>query len=172
MIDHMTEVISKDEELRVLERRMEKQPMDDEYLFGVYNGLKCARGIIEALPSAASQTAQAAVHAADRRLEDMKRLTYMDGGKWRIRLGDTEYSGTEVDYIAAIEDMVSDCNLDRLQELVEADRDGRIKIDPQPMQCPKCGKYMLFPRVDWQYYYCFACKSQFTARQIQYHLCK
>ena len=54
----MTEVISKDEALKALERRMEKQPMDDEYLFGVYNGLKCARGIIEALPSAASQTAQ------------------------------------------------------------------------------------------------------------------
>lgn len=54
----MTEVISKDEVLRALEKRMEKQPMDDEYLFGVYNGLKCAKGIIEALPGAAPQTAQ------------------------------------------------------------------------------------------------------------------
>lgn len=42
----MTEVISKDEALKALERRMEKQPMNDEYLFGVYNGLKCAKGII------------------------------------------------------------------------------------------------------------------------------
>ena len=54
----MTEVISKDEALKALERRMEKQPMDDEYLFGVYNGLKCAKGIIEELPGAAPQTGQ------------------------------------------------------------------------------------------------------------------
>lgn len=54
----MTEVISKDEALRALGRRMEKQPMDDEYLFGVYNGLKCAKGIIEALPGATPRTVQ------------------------------------------------------------------------------------------------------------------
>lgn len=127
----MTEVISKDEALRALGRRMGKQPMDDEYLFGVYNGLKCAKGIIEALPGAAPQTAQAAVHAADRRMEDMKRLTYMDGGKWRIRLGDTEYSGKEVDYIAAIEDILGDdYDMSKLRKLVDTDKDGRCLILP------------------------------------------
>lgn len=33
----------------------------------------------------------------------MERLTYMDGGKWRMRIGDTEYSGKEVDRISAYE---------------------------------------------------------------------
>ena len=27
----------------------------------------------------------------------MKRLTYFDGGKWRLKIGDTEYSGEAVD---------------------------------------------------------------------------
>ena len=33
----------------------------------------------------------------------MKRLTYMCGGKWRLRIGDTEYSGKVVDRLAAYE---------------------------------------------------------------------
>ena len=28
----------------------------------------------------------------------MKRLTYFDGGKWRLKIGDTEYSGEAVSY--------------------------------------------------------------------------
>ena len=35
---------------------------------------------------------------------DMERLTYFDGGKWRLRIGDTEYSGKAVDRLAAYED--------------------------------------------------------------------
>lgn len=35
----------------------------------------------------------------------MKRLTYFDGGKWRLKIGDTEYSGEAVDRLAAYEDM-------------------------------------------------------------------
>ena len=31
----------------------------------------------------------------------MERLTYMDGGKWRMKIGDTEYRGKEVDRIYA-----------------------------------------------------------------------
>lgn len=33
----------------------------------------------------------------------MKRLTYMYGEKWRLRIGDTEYSGKAVDRLAAYE---------------------------------------------------------------------
>ena len=34
----------------------------------------------------------------------MERLTYFDGGKWRLKIGDTEYSGDAVDRLAAYED--------------------------------------------------------------------
>ena len=34
----------------------------------------------------------------------MERYTYFDGGKWRLRAGDTEYSGPWVDRLAAYED--------------------------------------------------------------------
>lgn len=33
----------------------------------------------------------------------MKRLTYFDGGKWRLKIGNTEYSGEAVDRLAAYE---------------------------------------------------------------------
>lgn len=42
----------------------------------------------------------------------MERLTYMDGGKWRMRIGDTEYSGKEVDRISAYEDILCGDDLD------------------------------------------------------------
>ena len=34
----------------------------------------------------------------------MERLTYFDGGKWRLKIGDTEYSGEAVDRLASYED--------------------------------------------------------------------
>ncbi len=34
----------------------------------------------------------------------MKRLTHFDGGKWRLKIGDTEYSGAWVDRLAAYEE--------------------------------------------------------------------
>ena len=34
----------------------------------------------------------------------MKRLTYFDGGKWRLKIGNTEYSGEAVDRLASYED--------------------------------------------------------------------
>lgn len=74
----------------------------------------------------------------------MKRLTYFDGGKWRLKIGDTEYSGEAVDRLAAYEDtglepedfkrtFTEDALLkltgqllgvtpDRLRELAQADR--------------------------------------------------
>lgn len=75
----------------------------------------------------------------------MERLTYMDGGKWRIRIGDTEYSGKEIDRFASYEDTglepetiskIRDIVLDisgdlsRLRDLVQADREGRCIIAP------------------------------------------
>ena len=34
----------------------------------------------------------------------MERLTYFECGKWRLKIGDTEYSGEAVDRLAAYED--------------------------------------------------------------------
>lgn len=34
----------------------------------------------------------------------MERYTYFDGGKWRLKISDTEYSGGVVDRLAAYED--------------------------------------------------------------------
>lgn len=86
----------------------------------------------------------------------MKRLTYFDGGKWRLKIGNTEYSGEAVDRLAAYEgtglepeeilsavDMAKiACALhelnaykelgpiDRLRELKQADDEGRCVVPP------------------------------------------
>lgn len=76
----------------------------------------------------------------------MKRLTYFDGGKWRLKIGDTEYSGEAVDRLAAYEetglepeeiellakqrdlyvDACGELPLKRIRELAQADREGKI----------------------------------------------
>ena len=83
----------------------------------------------------------------------MERLTYFDGGKWRLRIGDTEYSRKAVDRFAAYEDtglepedlkraVNEDAVLklagqalgitpDRLRELAQADREIRIIVVPK-----------------------------------------
>lgn len=83
----------------------------------------------------------------------MERYTYQDGGKWRIRIGDTEHSGQWVDRFAAYEDtglepedlkraVNEDAVLklagqalgitpDRLRELAQADREKRIIVVPK-----------------------------------------
>lgn len=80
------------------------------------------------------------------RKSDMEQLTYFDGGKWRLKIGDTEYSGKAVDRLAAYEDtglepedfkrtFTEDALLkltgqllgvtpDRLRELAQADKEG------------------------------------------------
>ena len=84
----------------------------------------------------------------------MERLTYFDGGKWRLKIGNTEYSGEAVDRLAAYEgtglepeeilsavDMAKiACALhelnaykelgpiDRLRELKQADDEGRCVV--------------------------------------------
>ena len=62
----------------------------------------------------------------------MKRLTYwcndgMGSGEWRVNVKKYEDSGTHVDRLAAIEDILGDdYDLSRLRELVQADRDGAV----------------------------------------------
>lgn len=86
----------------------------------------------------------------------MERLTYFDGGKWRLKIGDTEYSGEAVDRLAAYEDTGLEPEevlpkeyageimksmillkeyqklgpIDRLRELAQADREGRCVVPP------------------------------------------
>ena len=91
----------------------------------------------------------------------MERLTYFNGGKWRLKIGDTEYSGKAVDRLAAYEEtdlepedidrildaygrgmtlrtessqrlkIVKDIKTTRLCELAQADKEGRCVV----MQC-------------------------------------
>ena len=86
----------------------------------------------------------------------MERLTYFDGGKWRLKIGDTEYSGAWVDRLAAYEETGLEPeevlpkeyageimksmillkeyqklgSIDRLRELAQADREGRCVVMP------------------------------------------
>lgn len=80
----------------------------------------------------------------------MKRLTYFDGGKWRLKIGDTEYSGEAADRLAAYEatglepeDIVAltrhpdfaiadyykslGLTMERITELAQADQEGKIQ---------------------------------------------
>lgn len=56
----------------------------------------------------------------------MERYTYMDGKKWRLRIGDTEYSGPDVDRFAAYEntglepeEIEALCDMDRREKMAE-----------------------------------------------------
>lgn len=87
----------------------------------------------------------------------MERYTYFDGGKWRLKIGDTEYSGEAVDRLAAYEETGLEPGeieqlkgevfglrldkqeleqyralgpIDRLRELAQADREGRCVVLP------------------------------------------
>ena len=82
----------------------------------------------------------------------MERYTYFDGGKWRIKIGDTEYSGDWVDRLAAYEEtgpepedmkrafnedailklagQVLGVSSDRLRELAQAKKEGRLVVLP------------------------------------------
>ena len=99
----------------------------------------------------------------------MERYTYFDGGKWRLKIGDTEYSGDWVDRLAAYEETGLEPeeleenqneafdrgyqygmnysgrrwneaeelkryreigSIDRLRELAQAEKDGRLVVLP------------------------------------------
>lgn len=85
----------------------------------------------------------------------MERYTYFDGGKWRLKIGDTEYSGDWVDRLAAYEetrlepeDMKKAFNEDatlklagqilgvtpgRLRELAQAEKEGQLVFITEKM---------------------------------------
>lgn len=99
----------------------------------------------------------------------MERLTYFDGGKWRLKIGDTEYSGEAVDRLAAYEgtglepeeilsavDMAKIAcalhelnaykelgSIDCLRKLAQADREGRIVLRSAGAgkKCGSCGHW-------------------------------
>ena len=84
----------------------------------------------------------------------MERYTYFDGGKWRLKIGDTEYSGDWVERLAAYEDTglepeavehlklasmgkaiaeikeFEGVPIDRLRELAQAKKKGRLVVLP------------------------------------------
>ena len=82
----------------------------------------------------------------------MKRLTYFDGGKWRLKIGDTECVKEPAARLAAYEDtglepddikrvfnedavlnlagQALDITPDRLRELAQADKEGRCVVLP------------------------------------------
>lgn len=82
----------------------------------------------------------------------MKRYTYFDGGKWRLKIGDTEYSGDWVDRLSAYEDtglepedmkrafnedavlklagQALGMSPDRLRDLAQAEKEGRLVVMP------------------------------------------
>ncbi|MBN3018682.1 hypothetical protein JXX16_00755 [Ruthenibacterium lactatiformans] len=55
----------------------------------------------------------------------MERYTYFDGGKWRMRVGDAEYSGKETDRLAAYEETGLEP-----EELAQAKKKGRLVVLP------------------------------------------
>ena len=90
----------------------------------------------------------------------MERYTYFDSGKWRMRVGDAEYSGKETDRLAAYEDtglepeeierildsygrgmtsrtenaqrleIIKEIPINRLRELAQAEKEGRLVVLP------------------------------------------
>lgn len=55
----------------------------------------------------------------------MERYTYFDGGKWRMRVGDAEYSGKETERLAAYEETGL-----KPEELAQAKKKGRLVVLP------------------------------------------
>ena len=90
----------------------------------------------------------------------MERYTYFDGGKWRLKIGDTEYSGDWVNRLAAYEEtrlepeeierildsygrgmtlrtenaqrleIIKEIPINRLRELAQAEKEGRLVVLP------------------------------------------
>ena len=73
----------------------------------------------------------------------MERYTYFDGGKWRLKIGDTEYSGDWVDRLSAYEEtglertenaqrleIIKEIPINRLRELAQAEKTGQLAKFP------------------------------------------
>ena len=64
----------------------------------------------------------------------MERLTYFKDGYWRVNFSGVQYQADFVDRLAAFEDIAELCGgFDRLRELAEADKDGRVVVQPCKM---------------------------------------
>ncbi len=59
------------------------------------------------------------------------------------------------------------CAYDEIKHLPAADVVERVTIEFNARKCPKCGKMKLFPRVDWRYWYCYSCKTQFPRKEAE-----
>ena len=55
----------------------------------------------------------------------MEGYTYFDGGKWRMRVGDAEYSGKETERLAAYEETGLEP-----EELAQSEKEGRLVVLP------------------------------------------
>lgn len=61
----------------------------------------------------------------------MERLTYFKDGYWRVNFSGVQYQADFVDRLAAYEDIAELCGgFDRLRELAEADKAGRVVVLP------------------------------------------
>lgn len=61
----------------------------------------------------------------------MERLTYFKDGYWRVNFSGVQYQADFVDRLAAYEDIAELCGgVDRLRELAEADKEGRVVVLP------------------------------------------
>ena len=61
----------------------------------------------------------------------MERLTYFKDGYWLVNFSGVQYQADFVDRLAAYEDIAELCGgFDRLRELAEADKDGRVVVLP------------------------------------------
>lgn len=64
----------------------------------------------------------------------MERLTYFKDGYWQVNFSGVQYQADFVDRLAAYEDIAELCGgFDRLRELAEADKDGRVVVQPCKM---------------------------------------
>ena len=61
----------------------------------------------------------------------MERLTYFKDGYWRVNFSGVQYQADFVDRLAVYEDIAELCGgFDRLRELAEADKEGRVVVLP------------------------------------------
>lgn len=83
----------------------------------------------------------------------MERLTFIDQHGWyAVDNSGERVRGPHVNRLAALEDILNGYDIDRLHELIKADRRGRIAILSEPMKpmvykpndtdvyCPNCGE--------------------------------
>lgn len=114
----------------------------------------------------------------------MERYTYFDGGKWRMRIGDTEYSGKAIDRLAAYEEtglepvdfkralnedavlklagQVLSVTPDRLRELAKADKEGQHIPAADVAEVVRCKDCVWRGREECAMFYCCDCGEQHT----------